>query len=554
MSGDDDDDDEDEELREQFEAAAADATKAEAEAASAAEAAAESDGANKQAVAATKIAAAHRGKMARAQVVAIRSANNAELVQQAGAATKIASRHRGKVARARVTNLKAAKHAELEASVVAADQAVELVDTDGDKSEYRWDGKDLVVWCNGGREQSITTITFYKQTSVLEDASGTLELPEDTCDGVVEELRLLCAKVGVAFVLEATGGPVGPLASGTLAARALAAAQPALEVEEVGTKLQETMPQPTLVLPDKTARRALFNKIDNNGNGGLSLAEIDKAVVGGVIGEALGLPDFEHKPALMRAYKAADTSHDGFIERDEFSKLLSYLVYFNNLWHKFEQIDSDHDRRINAEEFTAGCATLGLELSAAEAADEFAVVDSDGGGMILFVEFCSWVAKREAEATEDKPEPELSEGVPTAQRCGRRAERERELASLLDEVLEVDLEADLEEFKAGVDQLEATVQRLTADDDDVVNDGAASISMTLPCVLCAFSVPASARAPRRVLKSCSAVCVPYTTGRWRSWSASLSPRTRQRLRTNQACTALTWTIAQSSTRSSEWQR
>eukprot|EP01043_Picozoa_sp_COSAG02_P093628 COSAG02_NODE_30130_length_556_cov_1.757112_1_plen_44_part_10 len=41
-------------------------------------------------------------------------------------------------------------------------------------------------------------------------------------------------------------------------------------------------------------------------------------------------PDFDHKPALMRAYHAADVSHDGFIERSEFKNLLKYLVYFNN--------------------------------------------------------------------------------------------------------------------------------------------------------------------------------------------------------------------------------
>ena len=51
---------------------------------------------------------------------------------------------------------------------------------------------------------------------------------------------------------------------------------------------------------------AAFKKMDNNGNGLLSLAEIDKAV--------LHLyPSFNHKPALMRAYKSADKSGDGFI-------------------------------------------------------------------------------------------------------------------------------------------------------------------------------------------------------------------------------------------------
>lgn len=84
----------------------------------------------------------------------------------------------------------------------------------------------------------------------------------------------------------------------------------------------------------------------SQGNGGLSLAEIDKAVAEGAIGHgkratnphhnliftegsdtvcvstALGAPDFNHKQALMRAYMAADTSGDGFIERSELAKLL----------------------------------------------------------------------------------------------------------------------------------------------------------------------------------------------------------------------------------------
>ena len=92
-------------------------------------------------------------------------------------------------------------------------------------------------------------------------------------------------------------------------------------------------------MPDTKARRALFNRIDVNGNGRLSLAEIDKAVVEGLIGRALGAPDFNHKPALMRAYKAADTNSDSFIERTEFAKLLWFITYFNNLWGKFSQID-----------------------------------------------------------------------------------------------------------------------------------------------------------------------------------------------------------------------
>jgi hypothetical protein len=70
-----------------------------------------------------------------------------------------------------------------------------------------------------------------------------------------------------------------------------------------------------LELPDKETRSALFQRMDYNGNGGLSLAEIDKAVV-----ELY--PEFDHKRALMRALKAADASGDGFIGRSEFRRLL----------------------------------------------------------------------------------------------------------------------------------------------------------------------------------------------------------------------------------------
>ena len=172
--------------------------------------------------------------------------------------------------------------------------------------------------------------------------------------------------------------------------RAAAAAEAA--VEEMDSPVTAPEPQPPLAMPNKQARKELFQRIDVNGNGGLSLAEIDKAVVEGVIGAALHCPDFDHKPALIRAVKAADASGDDFIQRAEFAKLLSYLVYFNNLWHKFEEIDSDGDRRLDLPEFAQGCATLGLELSESEAAAEFAVVDRDGGGMVLFEEFCTWSA------------------------------------------------------------------------------------------------------------------------------------------------------------------
>ena len=78
-----------------------------------------------------------------------------------------------------------------------------------------------------------------------------------------------------------------------------------------------------LVMPNKEQRARLFRRMDYNGNGVLSLAEIDKAII-----ELW--PQLNHKQVLMMAYHAADVSGDGFIGRREFRLLVKYLVYFTN--------------------------------------------------------------------------------------------------------------------------------------------------------------------------------------------------------------------------------
>ena len=60
-----------------------------------------------------------------------------------------------------------------------------------------------------------------------------------------------------------------------LSAAAAAIASDGWLEHQLMTELKERLPpaaQPTLTLPDKKARRSLFNRIDVNGNGGISLA------------------------------------------------------------------------------------------------------------------------------------------------------------------------------------------------------------------------------------------------------------------------------------------
>mmetsp|Transcript_108616 Transcript_108616/g.312928 ORF Transcript_108616/g.312928 Transcript_108616/m.312928 type:complete len:484 (+) Transcript_108616:77-1528(+) len=141
--------------------------------------------------------------------------------------------------------------------------------------------------------------------------------------------------------------------------------------------------------------KALWKRLDYNGNNIVSLAEIDKLVV-----EMCASGDWpswlNNKPALMRAYKKTtlrDGNGDDWVQKGEFSALLLNIFWFNKLWQMFSLMDGG-DRRIDVGEFQRGLAQLGLHLSPAEAQEEFNKMDANHGGQVLFVEFCAWVRNR----------------------------------------------------------------------------------------------------------------------------------------------------------------
>ncbi|CAG8473583.1 hypothetical protein C2G38_2110247 [Gigaspora rosea] len=133
----------------------------------------------------------------------------------------------------------------------------------------------------------------------------------------------------------------------------------------------------------------VFKQFDGNGNGILSLSEIQAAVIA-------TYPQYkDNKPAILRAYKAADTSKDGFVQLDEFGRLLELLHYYNELYEIFKVLDVDHDKRISFEEFKKGHKLMKLDgLSDEELREEFGKIDTNNGGLILFDEFCIYAAKR----------------------------------------------------------------------------------------------------------------------------------------------------------------
>lgn len=140
---------------------------------------------------------------------------------------------------------------------------------------------------------------------------------------------------------------------------------------------------------DHAELKKMWGHLDYNGNGVVSLAEIDKWVVE-------NYPCLNHKPALMRCYKctiATEKKHDGFVHRRDFKRLVVNVFYFNKLYWIFDQVDGD-DRRITAQEFKQALTLCHCNMSDAEAQRDFQACDKNGGGMILFDEFCHYFASK----------------------------------------------------------------------------------------------------------------------------------------------------------------
>ena len=145
------------------------------------------------------------------------------------------------------------------------------------------------------------------------------------------------------------------------------------------------------MVKDPSRLDEFWDILDVNGNNLVSLAEIDKLVV-------YTYPILNNKKALMRAYKQTCLKDggdgDAWVEPKELPQLLQNLIYFNKLYAAFVSIDRDFDRRLDLDEFKKGAKKLKMKLSKSQLKKEFNAMDANGGGVVLFDEFCVWYTKK----------------------------------------------------------------------------------------------------------------------------------------------------------------
>jgi hypothetical protein len=94
----------------------------------------------------------------------------------------------------------------------------------------------------------------------------------------------------------------------------------------------------------------MWKKFDGNGNGYLSLAEVD-----GGMRDVVKLPVlFDLKPVIMRAFMSAKNKvkskskvGDDYVEKGEFRFLLKYLRQYYEYFMAFKAIDKGGDGKVS---------------------------------------------------------------------------------------------------------------------------------------------------------------------------------------------------------------
>jgi len=156
---------------------------------------------------------------------------------------------------------------------------------------------------------------------------------------------------------------------------------------------------------ERKKRRQLWNAIDMNGNGYISLAEFDRG-----IRDVLNLPQiFSLKKVLIRAFNAAKNKikgkskhSDDYVEWLEFRILLVYLRQYFEYYVMFCRIDTSDDFKVDINEFKKAMPTLekwGVKIT--DPVAEFKKIDNNNSGSIMFDEFCEYAIKKNLDLEDD---------------------------------------------------------------------------------------------------------------------------------------------------------
>merc|ERR1712215_317955 len=114
---------------------------------------------------------------------------------------------------------------------------------------------------------------------------------------------------------------------------------------------------------------------------------------------------FDCRPAINRAFhrcrsvsKSENKLADDYLDFKEFRLFLKTWGQYFEYYQAFTRIDTGNDNRISKEEFMCKRIKQSIETWIGPIDDmeaEFAKIDANGGGQILFSEFVDWALEKD---------------------------------------------------------------------------------------------------------------------------------------------------------------
>ncbi|KAK7291373.1 hypothetical protein RIF29_06455 [Crotalaria pallida] len=146
---------------------------------------------------------------------------------------------------------------------------------------------------------------------------------------------------------------------------------------------------PSLYLQDMEELEKVFNRFDANGDGKISVDELDNVLR--TLGSGVSPEE------LLQVMEDIDTDRDGFISLPEFAAFCRSDTHdggASELRDAFDLYDRDKNGLISAKELHLALNRLGLKCSVEECQNMIKSVDSDGDGSVNFAEFKQMMTKK----------------------------------------------------------------------------------------------------------------------------------------------------------------